>query len=93
MKFEDLNSRIDLSGDEEYYPLWSTDIGPVSLFVWRKPELKLETLETYPYQLDGSMPMIFAQAAWFELIFEWPWLYKIIYKRKYGYLPDFFRKD
>ena len=59
----------------------------VSLFVWKLPEFYVDVIETEPYQLDGSVPLLMIKIGFVELMFENKLLYKIIYKRKNGFTP------
>lgn len=69
-------------------PIYDTQIFGLSIWIWKefhKPEL--EIVETYPYEPDGTTPLIFARCGWVELVFENKMLYKFLYKRKHGYYP------
>lgn len=72
---------------KQFTPIWCLPVGNVLVSLERTPELVLEVLETHPYAFDGSIPITFIQIAWLQFTVEWKWLYKILYKRKYGYLP------
>ena len=86
MKLDDLNKeikKVDIP-----VPLGVFDFLGVSVFIWKKPEVHLELVETWPYAPDGDVPMLMVQFAWFEIMFYSKPLYRFFYKRKYGRNPS-----
>lgn len=68
-------------------PLSIFSIFDISVFIWKKPEFHIELVETWPYELDGQTPLIFAQFAFIEIAFFSERLYKFLYRRKHGFNP------
>lgn len=68
-------------------PLYDAQIFGVSFFVNRRLDFGLFLVETEPYELDGTTPLIVVQFLWFEFIFENKRLYKYLYNKKYGFNP------
>lgn len=50
-------------------------------------QVGIEVLETFPYEMDGQTPYIYINLFFLSICFENKWLYKKIYKKKYGFLP------
>ena len=69
-------------------PIFDFSILGVSFLLWNKPETHLDLCETSPYAPDGDVPLIFIQLAYFEIMFYNKWLYKKIYKKRYGWDLD-----
>ena len=91
MRRDDGGERIGTSELENVVtptPLWYGDVLNLSFFIWSKPELNVEVCETEPYERDGSIPLIFLQIGWLEVMFYNHRLYNFLYNRKYGYLPE-----
>ena len=95
MSWEDLEKKIAENDNytDNYNPIWWAYIWGISFFIVRQCELRLEAVETYPYRMDGEIPMVFIQVLWLEICVEWKWLYKLTYKRQNGYLPAYLDKD
>lgn len=79
--------RKTISEIEFDVPIFETYAFGIVLWIWKKPELYAEVVETEPYKLDGEYPMIMIKVAWFEISFDNKRLYRFIYKRKYGREP------
>ena len=89
MNWENVEINIEMNTDDiEYTPLLQLDTSLVSVYIWKKPKISIEALETQPYEFDGSIPMVFIQMGWLEFIVTNKWLYKKVYTRKYGYCPQ-----
>lgn len=73
---------------DDFVPLFYKDFLGLSLMVWNKPELHADYCATEPYDRDGSVPLVFVQVAWFELMFYNRTIYNYLYKRDRGYLPE-----
>ena len=65
-------------------PILDFYIFGTSFLFYRKPELFFDICETHPYAPDGDIPLIFIRLGWLEIIFESKWIYKKVYKRRYG---------
>lgn len=68
-------------------PAYEFSVGPLSVFVWNKFEFSLEICETEPYAPDGDVPLIMLKMGWIEFLFYSKTLFKLIYKKRHGYLP------
>jgi hypothetical protein len=65
--------------------------GPVSFMLFDKSTGPLiELVETHPYLPDGEIPIIMLNIGRLCIFFENKFLYKLIYKRKYGFIPKAF---
>lgn len=65
-------------------PIFSIYIFKVTVFIWRKFDIYLDFLETNPYALDGTIPIIFLRLGFLEISFYSKKIYKYLYKRKYN---------
>lgn len=68
-------------------PLLCFSLWVSTVFIWRSFEVYIEAIETEPYELDGTTPLITLRIGWVEIMFESKQLYRIIYKRKWGFTP------
>lgn len=68
-------------------PILSLHVLNISIQVWKHFKFKIEFLETYPYKIDGEVPMIFVYLGPIELVFENKFIYKYLYKLKYKIFP------
>ena len=59
-------------------PVYCFVLFGITFFVWKKPEMRLELVETYPYAPDGEYPTMMLQIGWVELMFDSKLLYKFI---------------
>jgi len=69
-------------------PLITLDVGVVTVFVWRKPGMHAEAMDTEPYERNGKIPLVFIQFGFIELCFYSHMVYNYLYKREYGCLPE-----
>lgn len=69
------------------FPLVDFSIWRVSVFIWKSFKFDLDICETFPYQPDGTIPLIFFRIGWVEFMFENYFLYKKLYRRKYKFDP------
>lgn len=69
------------------FPLIDFSIWRVSVFIWKSFKFDLDICETFPYQPDGTIPLIFFRIGWVEFMFENYFLYKKLYRRKYKFDP------
>lgn len=74
----------DLPKIEPICPLFDFTIFGITFILWKKWENYIDLCETFPYEPDGSVPLLFIRFTFFELIFYNKWLYKKIYKNRYG---------
>lgn len=77
--------------DKDY--IKSVLMGNTCVSLWRKPKWSIEAVTTEPYATNGLYPMTDIRLGWVSFIFHWKWLYKLVYKRKYGKLPAYPDKD
>jgi len=68
-------------------PLVDFNLGPIGVFIWKYFDFSVDIIETYPYELDGSYPLIMIQLGWIEFLFENKLIYKYIYKIKHNSYP------
>ncbi len=83
----DQQIRESISNIEIPLPVYDFSIGPVSIMIWKKFEFHLEICETEPYAPDGEVPLIMLKMGWIEFLFYSKVLFKLIYKKRHGYLP------
>lgn len=87
---EIIQTAMDNTEISEYCPLFNfyIPIANISIFINKKPNFSFEAIETAPYRLDGEIPMVLINFLWLELLFENKFIYKFLYKQKYGITLD-----
>lgn len=68
-------------------PIYDRHLFNISFFIWKKPEIHLELVETWPYAPDGDVPMLMIQFGWIEIMFYSKRLYRYFYRKKYNEDP------
>lgn len=68
-------------------PVLDFHIFGISFFIEKIPSYNIELIETYPYELDGETPILIINFWYFSVLFANKWLYKLVYRKKYGYNP------
>lgn len=68
-------------------PILEFSFFSVSVFVWKYFNIEVDLVESYPYEPDGTTPLIMIQLGFVEFMFENKRLYSYLYKRKHGFKP------
>ena len=87
MNLNGLDEEMKKLLSEMEFPIAEFAIFGLFIWVWKKPQLYIEVMETEPYQFDGEMPTVCLKIAWFEFWFDNKTLYKYLYRRKWGFNP------